>query len=70
MGGSNKSNVEQRDPQLFGSIGSINELEDQVAAYSELLRVNNKTFASSFEGEILECVHRSHSSVDGFFVNP
>ena len=48
----------------------INELDDQVAAYSELLRVNIKTFASSFEGEILECVHRSHSSVDGFFVNP
>ncbi len=68
--GPNMPHLGKRDPRLFGPIGSIEELQKLVTAFGTALSVEVRTFASDYEGAILEYVHASAGTADGYIVDP
>ena len=70
MDGPNMPHLGQRDPKLFGNLGSIGELQALVVDFGNALGVEVHTFASNFEGELLERVHQTAATADGYIVDP
>ena len=68
--GPNMSHLGKRDRRLFGTIGSIGELQTLVTDFGTALGVEVRTFASDHEGAILEYIHASSRSADGYIVDP
>jgi 3-dehydroquinate dehydratase II len=68
--GPNMPNLGARDPELYGPIGSLGELQAFVAGVAAEIGVEVIAFASNFEGEILEFIHGSAATVDGYLINP
>lgn len=68
--GPNMPHLGKRDPSLFGTIASLADLQAQLVAFGKLLGVEVQTFASDYEGEILEYIHSRAAAVDGFLVDP
>jgi 3-dehydroquinate dehydratase II len=68
--GPNMPNLGARDPQIYGPIGSLAELQKLVSDFARLLQLDVTQFASNHEGEILEFIHAAASNVDGFLINP
>jgi 3-dehydroquinate dehydratase II len=68
--GPNMPHLGRRDPRLFGSIGSIEELQRLVVDFGTALGVEVRPFASDYEGELLERVHATARSADGYLVDP
>lgn len=70
LDGPNMKHLGKRDPRRFGTIGSIAELQKYVVDFGNALGVEVRPFASDFEGELLERVHESAATADGYLVNP
>jgi 3-dehydroquinate dehydratase II len=68
--GPNMPNLGARDRDLYGPIGSLAELQAFVAGVAAEIGVAVTTFASNFEGEILEFIHGSAADTDGYLINP
>lgn len=68
--GPNMRHLGRRDRRLFGSIASLEELQRKVVGFGEALGVQVRVFASDYEGELLEAVHASAASSDGYLVDP
>jgi 3-dehydroquinate dehydratase-2 len=68
--GPNMPHLGKRDPRLFGTIGSIGELQRMVVAFGSALGVEVRPFASDYEGQLLEHVHATAASTDGYLVDP
>lgn len=70
INGPNMPNLGHRDPPVFGTMPSIEHLEDQISEYAATLGVTVNCFHSNFEGEVLEFIHTTAHSCDGYLINP
>lgn len=68
--GPNMRHLGKRDRRLFGTIGSIEELQALVMGFGTALGVEMRVFASDHEGAILEYIHTSSRTADGYIVDP
>jgi 3-dehydroquinate dehydratase II len=68
--GPNMSNLGRRSKKAYGPIASLDVLHEHVRCYGRSLGVEVETFASNYEGAILEFIHESADRVDGYLVNP
>lgn len=68
--GPNMPNLGARSPEIYGPIRSLTELQELVRATADELGVDVEQFASNYEGEILEFIHRTASEVHGYLINP
>lgn len=70
INGPNMPNLGHRDQGIYGPIDSLTSLEELVERHSALIGVEVTQFASNFEGEILEFIHRSAADVHAYIINP
>lgn len=68
--GPNMSNLGARSKKIYGTIGSLADLQELVRRFGEDLGVSVESFASNYEGAILEFIHESAGRVDGYIINP
>lgn len=68
--GPNMSNLGARDPSIYGPIASLDDLQQMVRSFAQVLGVDVVPCASNHEGEILEFIHRTAGEVDGYVINP
>lgn len=68
--GPNMSNLGARSKKVYGQIRSLADLQDRVRSFGRELGVEVDTFASNHEGEILEYIHGSAGTFDGYLINP
>lgn len=70
INGPNMPNLGHRDQAIYGPINSLAALEALVERYAALIGVDVTQFASNFEGEILEFVHRTAADMHAYVINP
>src|SRR5262245_32266963 len=68
--GPNMSNLGARNKRVYGAISSLADLQSFSKAFGEAIGVAVSSFASNFEGAILEFIHQSAGSADGYVINP
>jgi len=68
--GPNMTNLGARNPRVYGAIGSLADLQAYCREIADGLGIEIVSFASNFEGEILEFIHAQAAEVDGFIINP
>jgi len=68
--GPNMSNLGARNKRVYGAIASLADLQTLSKSFGTALGVAVSTFASNFEGAILEFIHQSAASADAFVINP
>lgn len=68
--GPNMSNLGARNKRVYGKINSLSDLQKYVTESGAKLGVEVETFASNYEGAILEYIHESAPRVDGYIINP
>ncbi|MGW4338548.1 type II 3-dehydroquinate dehydratase [Rhodococcus koreensis] len=67
--GPNMSNMHNRDRSVYGG-ASIKDLQEFVRAFGESVNVEVVPLVSNHEGEIVEWIHETAPTVDGFLINP
>lgn len=68
--GPNMPNLGARNKRVYGVISSLADLQDFCKDFGAALGVTVTTFASNYEGAILEFIHESAGSADGYVINP
>ena len=68
--GPNMSALGKRDPDLFGAISSLDDLNAAVDEFAAKIGVTVQHFQSNLEGEILNYIHEVADDVDAFMINP
>jgi 3-dehydroquinate dehydratase-2 len=68
--GPNMTNLGARNKRVYGPIASLNDLQNFCKNFGTALGVTVTTFASNFEGAILEFIHETAQSVDAYIINP
>lgn len=68
--GPNMSNLGARNKRVYGAIASLEDLQNLCKDFGASLGVDVTTFASNFEGAILEYIHKSASTSDAYVINP
>jgi 3-dehydroquinate dehydratase-2 len=68
--GPNMTNLGARNKRVYGAIGSLDDLQNFCKGVGAALGVVVTTFASNFEGAILEFIHQSAKSADAYVINP
>lgn len=68
--GPNMSNLGARNKRVYGAIASLSDLQDFCKNFGAALGVTVTTFASNYEGAILEFIHESAESADAYIINP
>jgi 3-dehydroquinate dehydratase II len=68
--GPNMSNLGARNKRVYGAISSLADLQALCKGFGGSLGVTVETFASNFEGAILEFIHGSAATTDAYVINP
>jgi 3-dehydroquinate dehydratase II len=68
--GPNMTNLGARNKRVYGSIASLGDLQTFCKNFGAALGLTVTTFASNFEGAILEYIHESAQSTDAYIINP
>jgi 3-dehydroquinate dehydratase-2 len=68
--GPNMTNLGARNKRVYGAISSLDDLQRLCKSFGASLSVTVTTFASNFEGAILEFIHESAKSSDAYVINP
>ena len=68
--GPNMTNLGARNKRVYGAIASLEDLQNFCKNFGAALGVTVTTFASNFEGAILEFIHESAKSADAYVINP
>jgi 3-dehydroquinate dehydratase-2 len=68
--GPNMSNLGARNKQVYGAIGSLDDLQVFCRDFGTAIGITVTSFASNFEGAILEFIHQSADAVEGYVINP
>ena len=68
--GPNMSNLGARNKRVYGSISSLEDLQNFCKDFASSLGVTVTTFASNYEGAILEFIHGSAQTADAYIINP
>lgn len=69
LNGLNMTNLGHRDRNVYGTIGSLAELEDLVTRAGGPLGVEVTAYHSNHEGDLVDFIERDRSS-DGYLINP
>ena len=69
LNGLNMSNLGRRDKNIYGSIASLQALEDLVTSVGEAVGVDITSFHSNHEGDLVDFVE-ANPEMDGFIINP
>lgn len=69
LNGLNMTNLGRRDPHIYGTIGSLAELEELVRATGEGLGVDVVAFHANDEGALVDAVEE-RDDIDGYLINP
>jgi len=68
--GPNMTNLGARNKRVYGSISSLEDLQNFCKNFAASLGVTVTTFASNYEGAILEFIHGSAQTADAYIINP
>src|SRR4029450_2340347 len=68
--GPNMTNLGARNKRIYRSIASLEDLQNFCRNFGAALGVTVTTFASNYEGAILEFIHGSAQSADAYIINP
>ncbi len=68
--GPNMSNLGARNQRVYGSVNSLSDLQEFTKQIGHELGVEVETFASNYEGAILEFIHESAERVEAYIINP
>ena len=68
--GPNMTNLGARNKRVYGSISSLEDLQNFCKNFGASLGVAVTTFASNYEGAILEFIHGSAQTADAYIINP
>lgn len=68
--GPNMSNLGARNKRVYGAISSLHDLQEFCKSFGAALGITVTTFASNYEGAILEFIHESAESADAYIINP
>jgi len=68
--GPNMTNLGARNKRVYGAISSLDDLQRLCKSFGASMGVTVTTFASNFEGAILEFIHESAKSSDAYVINP
>jgi 3-dehydroquinate dehydratase II len=68
--GPNMTNLGARNKRVYGSISSLEDLQNFCKNFGASLGVTVTTFASNYEGAILELIHGSAQTADAYIINP
>lgn len=69
LNGLNMTSLGRRDKNIYGTIGSLQELEDLVCDVGSKIGVEVIPFHSNHEGDLVDFIEE-HSDVDAFLINP
>lgn len=69
LNGLNMTNLGRRDKNIYGTIGSLQELEDLVIAMGKRIGVDVVAFHSNHEGDLVDFCERQ-TDVDAYLINP
>jgi 3-dehydroquinate dehydratase-2 len=69
LNGLNMTNLGRRDPHIYGTIGSLSELEELVRVTGEGLGVDVVAIHANDEGALVDAIEE-HDDIDGYLINP
>ena len=69
LNGLNMTNLGRRDKNIYGSIASLQVLEDLVTEVGQSIGVDVLAFHSNHEGDLVDFIE-ANSDVDGYIINP
>ncbi|MEV0669344.1 type II 3-dehydroquinate dehydratase [Mycobacterium sp. NPDC050441] len=69
LNGLNMTNLGRRDKNVYGTIGSLQELESLVSEAGRYLGTHVLAFHSNHEGDLVDFIE-SDDSFDGYLINP
>jgi len=69
LNGLNMTNLGRRDPHIYGTIGSLSELEVLVRVTGEGLGVDVVAIHANDEGALVDAIEE-HDDIDGYLINP
>ena len=70
INGPNMGQLGKRNAGLFGPVTSLDSLNKMVDEFAADINVTMDHFQSDVEGEILQYIHKTQGTVDGFLINP
>jgi 3-dehydroquinate dehydratase-2 len=68
--GPNMTNLGARNKRVYGTIASLADLQNFCRNFGAAVGVTVSTFASNYEGAILEFIHESTQWADAYIINP
>ncbi len=69
LNGLNMTSLGRRDKNIYGTIGSLEELENLVASIGVKLGVEVVPFHSNHEGDLIDFIE-ANSTIDAYLINP
>lgn len=69
LNGLNMTSLGRRDKNIYGTIGSLQELEDLVRDVGVRIGADVVSFHSNHEGDLVDFIEE-HSDLDAFLINP
>ncbi|WP_433850782.1 type II 3-dehydroquinate dehydratase [Brucella pseudogrignonensis] len=69
LNGLNMTSLGKRDKNIYGTIGSLKELEDLVSAAGNKLGVEVVPFHSNHEGDLVDFIEEN-DQIDAWLINP
>lgn len=69
LNGLNMTNLGRRDKNVYGTIGSLQELEDLVTESGRHLHTHVSAYHSNHEGDLVDFIE-ADDSFDGYLINP
>ena len=68
INGPNLNLVGKREPSIYG-YQTLDDIQEELLTLARDLDVKLKFFQSNSEGEMIDCIHNSASSIDGILIN-
>lgn len=69
LNGLNMTSLGRRDKNIYGTIGSLQELEDLVSDVGTKLGVEVVPYHSNHEGDLIDFIEQ-HDDIDAYLINP
>ena len=68
INGPNLNLIGKREPSIYGS-QTLEDIQEELLPFASELDVRLKFFQSNSEGEMIDCIQNSVSSIDGILIN-
>ncbi len=69
LNGLNMTSLGRRDKNIYGTIGSLQELEDLVSSTGAAIGVDVVPYHSNHEGDLVDFIE-AHPEIDAWLINP